>query len=344
MMIHWETFQDSNELSLCCSGLTMNVESVATSRTAMEIGIASQTDRKPVLQPALICPLCGSGRSEWELDAEMFGAGPYEHELFSIYRCRACEIGITDPVPSEANSRLLYEDRTSLDFQAGDSSITTHFKNLAADQDVRKLITGAQLRQPPRSVLDYACGNGAFAMSLRRAVAGAAVWATDYHSEAPPMLSGRDIRYCSYADLPGHAPFDLVLCRHVLEHTYDPSDFLGRIRDLMSPGGVLLLEVPNLKAPLRRLFGKHWDGYYVPYHPVHFSAAALRHAAVKAGLIPEKAAGTEMPKIGRSLRNWIGCPYNAALFATGVLLHPLQFGAKFVTGEPTCLRLWARKP
>ncbi len=51
-----------------------------------------------------------------------------------------------------------------------------------------------------------------------------------------------------------------------------------------------------------------------------------------------------MPKVGRSLRNLLGCRYNMALFGAGVLLHPLQFAARFLTGQPTCLRLWARKP
>jgi 2-polyprenyl-3-methyl-5-hydroxy-6-metoxy-1,4-benzoquinol methylase len=105
-------------------------------------------------------------------------------------------------------------------------------------------------------MLDYACGNGAFALSMRRAFPDCAVWATDYHQEAPLMLRGHDVNYASYLDLPVHGPFDLILCRHVLEHSYDPVKFLQGIRELLSAGGVLIIEVPNLEAPLRRVFGK----------------------------------------------------------------------------------------
>ena len=157
------------------------------------------------------------------------------------------------------------------------------------------------------------------------------------------MLANAGIPYVSYAELERNGPFDVVLCRHVLEHTYDPVKFLRGVGDLISPDGVLIIEVPNLQAPLRKIFGKHWDGYYVPYHPVHFSAEALHEAIVSAGFIAEKKGGCEMPKIGRSLRNLIGCPYNSALFIAGVLLHPAQFAAAALTGEPTCLRIWARK-
>ncbi len=323
------------------------VATLETGQTARPIEAEAKRNSAPstpgLAHPSL-CPLCRSPRDSWDLDAVMLGSGPFEHQLFSIYRCRVCAIGITDPVPSEEDSRLLYEDRTSLDFQPDDSSLSAMLKKAMADHDVRRLMSAARPNCPQPRVLDYACGNGAFALSLHRAFPESAVWATDYHDEAPPMLSGTRIQYAAYAHLAAHGPFDLILCRHVLEHTYDPVEFLEGVRDLMSAGGVLLIEVPNLEAPLRRVFGKYWDGYYVPYHPIHFSKSALHQAATEAGLVPEKLGGCEMPKIGRSLRNVIGCSYNSALFATGVVLHPLQFGAQFLTGRHTCLRLWARKP
>jgi SAM-dependent methyltransferase len=296
---------------------------------------------KPALGSVAACPLCKSERKTWELVARPFGSGAFERELFSIYRCPECGLGITDPVPSETDSRMLYEERTSNDFQVDDSWLAAVLKRAAATRDVQALVGG--LCEPGSRMLDYACGNGAFALSIRKAFPDNAVWATDYHLEAPPMLKGTDIHYASYQELPAHAPFDFILCRHVLEHTYDPTTFLIGIRALLSTGGVLVIEVPNLHAPLSALFGKHWDGHYAPYHPIHFSAAALLQAATRAGFASVRAGGCEMPKIGRSLRKMIGCPYNSALFLSGVFLHPLQIAAAALAGEPTCLRLWARK-
>jgi SAM-dependent methyltransferase len=297
----------------------------------------------PRLTKAVVCPLCRSGRDAWDLNAQTFGAGLFEKEMFSIYQCRSCGIGITDPVPTEDESRLLYSERASCDFHVDDSSIASRLKGLAADRDVRAFIGRAKLSLPAPKMLDYACGNGAFSLALRRAFPEGAVWATDYHVGAPSMLKGSDVNYVDYGRLPAQGPFDVILCRHVLEHTYDPVGFLRNVGDLMLPGGVLVIEVPNLKAPLGRVFGKYWDGNYVPYHPIHFSAAALAQAAANAGFTPESAGGCEMPKIGRSLRNVVGCEYNFLFFAVGMLLHPFQIGAQALTGEATCLRLWARK-
>jgi SAM-dependent methyltransferase len=299
---------------------------------------------KPELRKSAHCPLCNAGREAWDLDAETLGSEPYERELFSIYRCRECKIGITDPVPLESDSARLYESRTSSDFQVDDSALADRLKRIAAERDVRTFTVGDGMGRPALKMLDYACGNGTFALSLQRLFPRSSVFATDYHSEAPSKLKGTDIRYLTYGEAPRCGPFDFILCRHVLEHTYHPVGFLRGIGDLMSVGGILMIEVPNLRAPLRKVFGKYWDGYYAPYHPIHFSKAALRRAITDAGLVVERLGGCEMPKIGRSLRNLMHCDYNAALFAAGVVLQPMQLVARFLTGQPTCLRIWARKP
>jgi hypothetical protein len=219
---------------------------------------------KPSLQKALTCPLCNSSREFRNLFGETFGAGPYGNVVFEIYRCATCGPGITDRVPPEG----LYESRASFDFPGDDSGVAAVLKRMVANRDVRSFVGRVELGH---CILDYDCGNGAFALSMRRVFPKSIVWATECHAEGPPST---------------HGPFDFVLCGHVLEHTYSPVEFLRRMNDLMSPGSVLMLEVPNLKAPLRKIFGKYWDGYYVPYHPVHFSGRALRQTVITTGYVP----------------------------------------------------------
>src|SRR5580704_14876080 len=117
---------------------------------------------KPQLTAAAACPLCNSTRESWDRDVETFGSGPFEEELFSLYRCRECGIGITDPVPTEQESRLLYEERVSNDFQVDDSSWSSALKNAVADRDVRTFVKGIRIDAEAPRMLDYACGNGAF--------------------------------------------------------------------------------------------------------------------------------------------------------------------------------------
>jgi hypothetical protein len=69
-------------------------------------------------------------------------------------------------------------------------------------------------------------------------------------------------------------PFQLVSLMHVLEHFDDPLGSLRRIREkLLSPGGWLLLEVPNFYA----------HNSYELAHLSCFTSASLREMLRKAG-------------------------------------------------------------
>jgi 2-polyprenyl-3-methyl-5-hydroxy-6-metoxy-1,4-benzoquinol methylase len=85
--------------------------------------------------------------------------------------------------------------------------------------------------------------------------------------------------------------FDLVCASHVLEHTDSPTAFLDGVWQLLKPGGLLFIEVPNLLEPrcsLRRLF-------HVA-HRYNFTPATLEAMARKAGF--ETLTLRELPRPG----------------------------------------------
>jgi predicted TIM-barrel enzyme len=84
-----------------------------------------------------------------------------------------------------------------------------------------------------------------------------------------------------------------VVLTHVLEHLPDPFGALTRIRDLLSPRGVGVLEFPNidaLDARFRRLLrrtGIHRHRYAPTYQPGHvqeFCRESFSFACDRAGL------------------------------------------------------------
>jgi SAM-dependent methyltransferase len=240
-------------------------------------------------------------------------------------------------VPTAETAGALYSDRTSGDFQPDDSSLTARLKAHFARRDAREF----SKHSASRRILDYGCGNGEFCRAMSSIHPSAQVVGTDYHDEPPAMLKG-SCTYLPYSDLTRHAGnFDLVIARHVLEHTYSPIESLSSLMALLSPGGSLAIEVPCLEAGARHLFGKHWDGYYTPYHPVHFTQRSLSLAVEAAGFSVVEHGKAEMPKMGRSLQKALGCEYSLGLFALGAALHPLQLAMSLFSGSPTCLRIWA---
>ena len=286
------------------------------------------------------CPLEPvHGSSHLSKAGEAFGARPYDREVFEIHECDRCGLGLTRPLPKPENAGELYSERTSIDFQPEDTSAIAAIKLYFAKRDAASF---AKYSPNAKSILDYGCGNGAFTIALRERFSSARVYGTDYHEACPSALKPQEyIPYSALAQKKGQ--FDLILLRHVLEHTYDPAKFLGELRELLTEGGVLAIEVPRFDTPLRQAFGKHWDGYYVPYHPLHFTPKSLALAAESAGLTVVGEGKAEMPKMGRTLRNLLGCSYNPLLFVAGVALHPVQLGVGLLTNTAVCLRLWARK-
>lgn len=270
------------------------------------------------------------------------GSGPFFDRRFTISQCARCTLGFTDPVPTEETSSLLYETRESIDFQPDDSRLVSSLKALAARRDVRAFCQDIGIEETG-VLLDMGCGNGAFALAMRQLFAGAEVIGADRQSNPPKLLTPEQYRtYDCLEELEGRCAF--VLCRHVLEHTYDPVKLLDRLRNLLRPAGVIAIEVPSLETKMKSIFGEYWDGYYVPYHPLHFTRRSLRAVVESAGLSVMREGKTEMPKIGRSLQNVFGgAGYGLGLFSVGMVLHPLQVLIGWLSGTSVCLRIWTRR-
>jgi hypothetical protein len=74
----------------------------------------------------------------------------------------------------------------------------------------------------------------------------------------------------------------------VLEHVEEPLELLMELRDLMAPGAVLVLEVPNCEG----ITGIHSKTDYYNIHPLEhmncFTRDSLRNMAERAGFTPLK--------------------------------------------------------
>ena len=69
--------------------------------------------------------------------------------------------------------------------------------------------------------------------------------------------------------------FDSVLCNQVLEHVFNPDEFLGEIARVLKPGGRLLLTVPFV-----------WDEHEQPNDYARYTSFGLHALLNKQGLEP----------------------------------------------------------
>jgi SAM-dependent methyltransferase len=73
---------------------------------------------------------------------------------------------------------------------------------------------------------------------------------------------------------------------HVLEHIHDPIEFLKKVMQKLSPGGKVIIEVPNVDEILVSTYkiNKHLDFYWEIAHNYYFSKNTLGTVLEKAGL------------------------------------------------------------
>jgi len=95
-------------------------------------------------------------------------------------------------------------------------------------------------------------------------------------------------------DLPPHS-FDAIIMNHVLEHVSDPRITLENIAELLSPGVLVRIEVPNLASlsnrgkNFQRRFGlkkNPWKHYSPDHHFWFFPPRTLTATLETAGLSP----------------------------------------------------------
>ncbi|HEV2687690.1 MAG TPA: class I SAM-dependent methyltransferase [Bryobacteraceae bacterium] len=76
----------------------------------------------------------------------------------------------------------------------------------------------------------------------------------------------------------------VVTMFHVLEHLHDPVGYLRSARDLLLPGGRLIVQVPNASCWQFLMFGERWNGVDVPRHLVNYRQRDLENLLEYCGL------------------------------------------------------------
>jgi 2-polyprenyl-3-methyl-5-hydroxy-6-metoxy-1,4-benzoquinol methylase len=118
----------------------------------------------------------------------------------------------------------------------------------------RSLRLGRRLR-----VLDVGCGNGA--ISLPVASLDHSLLGIDISPESVELASHKNLfpnaRFMVHNLMEKSLPekFDLVICSEVLEHLPEPESLMRAMAEVLEPGGLMVITVPNGYGP-REVFGR----------------------------------------------------------------------------------------
>ena len=213
------------------------------------------------------CLLCGGARLTPLLESSDSHSGL----KFLLVRCQRCGLCYTNPRPDSWSVQQFYPD-TYRCHQA---------KEPSRRADPMKRILA---QQTPARLLDFGCGGGDFLARMHEA--GWTVTGLDASGEAAGVARARG--FAAHAGTLPHPlwmvpSFEAITMRQSLEHTHEPLEVLEAAHHLLTPGGRLLVSVPNFDSLGRHWFGGDWHGLDVPRHLIHFTPATLKLMLYRAG-------------------------------------------------------------
>lgn len=230
---------------------------------------------------------------------------------FAIERCNTCGHAVTVPRLQESDLPTLYQQyypRKDVDLPAIEAEVQRNAEKFAA---IKRWFGGTDnqgqfFAKQGQDVLDVGCGSCQSLLELKRTGACA------YGVEADPNVKsiaehfGLNVHIGSIWDepFPG-VSFDLVVMNQVIEHIPNPEKSLALVAKRLKPDGQVVLSFPNAGSIYRKMSGRYWINWHVPYHQHHFTRRSIEVMAEKLGL-RIVSARTITPNLWTVLqyRNW----------------------------------------
>ena len=203
---------------------------------------------------------------------------------YELHACPDCRLEFLDPQPDDSVLADIYTDGYFLGGPS-DEAVQRRSKMKSATGDLYVDTLAHLVRPENTDLLEIGCGHGEVLLEARKRgfrVAGIEISA---HAAAVAnhRLGPRAVWVGTVENLPPSCgPFGAILAADVIEHVRDPQGWLVRIRELLLPGGILLLITPSLDSWTRRLMRSHWMEYKVE-HLHYFSAASIRLLSERSG-------------------------------------------------------------
>lgn len=190
-----------------------------------------------------------------------------------MVKCARCGMIYANPVDECFASSSFY-DESATEYYLSQDKLEADFSPVRYVREVRffREFCGSG------RVLDVGCSTGGFPYSLSQKHPGCyQCYGTDASSGALRVAAEHGIKTLAAdfrsADLL-EKDFDAITFWAVLEHLVAPANFLERAFELLKPGGVCFVLVPNYRSLAVRIVGKRYR-YILPQHLNYFSAGSL---------------------------------------------------------------------
>jgi 2-polyprenyl-3-methyl-5-hydroxy-6-metoxy-1,4-benzoquinol methylase len=245
-------------------------------------------------------------------DAAPVGVGQdFEYQTsedtFLAMQCRLCGLVYLNPRPSVSELERIYPPTYhAFDFSEKDFGFVYKVRSRL---EAKRLLSWCKDLADDARILDVGCGDGFHLNLLKRY--GKKSWkleGIDINQRAIEMAekSGLKVHLGSVEDvsLPRES-YDLTFMIQTIEHVEKPDRILQSVRELLKPGGKLVIVTDNTDSPDFRFFkGGYWGGYHFPRHWNLFNRNSMTRLAENAGFQVEDLTTQVSPV------NWVYSIHN----------------------------------
>ncbi len=212
------------------------------------------------------CNCCGS--TYYRLSLRGFDQRVGILTEFQLYECQKCHLVSLQPQPNSAQLAQHYPDWLWQN-EIGQQEISR-----AKFKPVFDLLNR---RQPAHgTLLDVGCGPGDFIAQAQQA--GWQAYGIEVSPSQVKFAQGRGLSVSLCEDFMMYTSdihFRAIVFNHVLEHVPSPKGYLMQGFRMLSPGGILVIAVPNYACLSRRIFRQYWTHLDLPRHIFQYTPQTL---------------------------------------------------------------------
>lgn len=182
------------------------------------------------------CRLCGSSAVRLRIALDDY----------AVFRCRDCSAVFTDVTPEQA-AGLYSEEYFSEEFAPYFAALFGEADDTPIRRQFERYLDMLEGVRAPGRLLDVGCAAGLFLDVARgRGWSVEGIEISEHAASVARDKRGVEVTVgdVMHVTLPP-ASYDVVSMLDVLEHITSPGDMLERARELLRPGGILLLVLPN---------------------------------------------------------------------------------------------------
>jgi len=229
-----------------------------------------------------VCPACGKSQVRLLFSGtdRLYGT---TDRVFQVVECATCRLIRLHPKPGPGELQQYYPPNYwYVPEPAAVDRIEQRYRRFVLRDHLYFVERALRESEAKGIILDAGCGGGLFLQMLaERGIVERTgpVTGLDFSIDAAHAAWWRAGVPAVCGSL-SRAPFASGSCAavtmfHVLEHLYDPGEYLRAAHDLLSPNGRLVVQVPNAACWQFLLLGERWSGIDVPRHLTDFRSSDL---------------------------------------------------------------------